>query len=82
MHPDTVNKLNGFGVVFRFVTPFFQFVLGILSAIILLWVSGLRTDMGELKSNFTNHLSDHKSIELILERRLTQLETLIRNKRK
>lgn len=81
MHPDTANKLNGIGLMFRFITPVFQIILTITSSIILMYLSGLRTDIKVLETHFTNHLSDHKVLEVIYEKRLTGLETFIMIKR-
>ena len=55
----------------RFITP-----IGV--TITLFGVGLMLTDMKELKSHFTNHLSDHKGIELILEKRLSILETMVK----
>lgn len=78
MTSDKIDKLNGIGVIFRFITPFFQFILTITSALIIAYLMGLKTDMAELKMHFTNHLSEHKQIEIVLEKRLTYLETLLK----
>ena len=55
----------------RFITP-----IGV--TITLFGVGLMLTDMKELKSHFTNHLSDHNKFELILENRLTKLETMMK----
>ena len=82
MTPDKVNKLNGIGVVLRFVHPA---LFAIISTLIIFILTGIKTDVLEVKGgikevgkHFTNHLSDHKQIEIALEKRLTYLETLIR----
>ena len=81
MHPDKINRLNGIGVMFRFITPA---LLAVMSTLIVFILSGIKTDIlgikfdiRELTLQFSNHLSDHKQIELTLEKRLTKLETLI-----
>jgi hypothetical protein len=35
MHPDRIDKLNGFGVLFRYTTPVFNMLLTIISTLIL-----------------------------------------------
>ena len=54
----------------RFLTP-------ILVTITLFGVGLMLTDMKELKSHFTNHLSDHKTFEVMLEKRITAIEVKI-----
>ena len=64
----TKDTINGWGQVLRFITP-------ILVTITIYILTGMKTDIKALEVYFTNHLSDHKSIELIIERRLTSIET-------
>ena len=64
------EKINGYGAIFRFITP-------ILITIVLFILGMIRQDLGELKAQFNNHLSEHKRIEIMLEKRLTSLEVLI-----
>lgn len=64
------DKINGWGAVFRFITP-------LLITISLFILGMLRSDLCELKAHFTNHLSEHKQIEVTLEKRLTHIETLL-----
>ncbi len=64
------NKVNGYGVILRFITP-------ALITILLYMASMIKTDITELKIYFTNHLSNHRTIELMLEQRLTRLETMM-----
>ena len=65
------SKVDIYGSIFRFITP-------VLITIALFILTMIRTDMGELKSHFTNHLSDHKTFEVKLENRMTCLETTIK----
>ena len=69
-----MNKetINGYGQIFRFITPTLVSV-----AIFLLTI--LLGEVKELKSHFTNHLSEHKQIEIFLEKRLTYIETILKN---
>jgi uncharacterized membrane protein YgaE (UPF0421/DUF939 family) len=49
MHPDNVTKLNGVGLVFRFITPFLGITATILSSVVLMYLSGLKSDMIQTK---------------------------------
>ena len=68
---STKDSINGWGQVFRFITP-------VLITLVLFILTGIKQDVGELKSHFTNHLSDHKQIELKLENRLSCIETILK----
>ena len=56
MHQASIDKVNGMGVMFRFITPFLSVIGGILSGIVLMYLSGLKADLYtaklEAKSNF------------------------------
>lgn len=77
-----VDKVNGYGVLFRFITPAIGVLMTIISTLILSNLSGIRQDLKDLNMSFTNHLSDHKSIEITLEKRLSCIETEIKNFKK
>ena len=79
MFKSWVDKVNGYGVMFRFLTPA---LLGIIGTLILSNLTGIRQDLKELNVNFTNHLSDHKTIEIKLGERLSCIETEIKNFKK
>ena len=66
-----VEKINGYGAILRFITP-------VLVTVALFILGMIRQDLGELKIHFANHLSEHKNIEILLERRLSRMETLLR----
>ena len=55
----------------RLITP-------ISITIVLFGVGLILADMKELKSHFTNHLSDHKSFEVSLEGRLATMEQMMK----
>ena len=65
------DKIDGYGAIFRFITP-------ILITVALFILGIIRQDLGELKAHFNNHLNEHKIIEIMLESRLTRIETLIK----
>ena len=65
------EKINGYGAILRFITP-------ALVTVALFILGMIRQDLSELKTHFANHLSEHKSIEILLERRLSRMETLLR----
>jgi hypothetical protein len=67
---DIEKRVNGYGVLLRFITP-------ILITVALFILGMIRSDLKELETHFTNHLSEHKILETTLENRLTKLETQI-----
>ena len=67
-------KIDNVGALFRFITPI---MIGLTAYFGAMQFTDIKTDIKELAAYFTNHLSDHKTIEIILEKRLTALETLI-----
>lgn len=66
-----LNKINGYGSLFRFITP-------VLITIALFILSQILTDMKEMKSLFTNHLEHHRVIEVSLGERLSSIETILK----
>ena len=72
MHPDKINRLNGMGVVLRFVHPA---LFAIISGLILFILTGLKDDMKEVKASLSNHLNHHQTIEINLADRLGRIET-------
>lgn len=67
----TKDTINGWGQIFRFITP-------ILITITLFILNDIKQELLNLTTHFTNHLSDHKNIELMIEKRLTHIETILR----
>lgn len=57
-------------IIFRFITP-------ILITIVLYMVGIIRNDLKDVQLHMKNHLSEHKDIEVTLEKRLTRIETLL-----
>ena len=68
---DKVN--NHVGPLFRFITP-------VLVSIVVFMLGVIVVELRELKQQFTNHLSEHKVIELMLESRLMRIETILNKK--
>jgi hypothetical protein len=82
----TKDKINGWGSVFRFVTP-------VLVTIMLFILSSIKSDIKDIKVDtsqrfekvdlqfekvnlqFSNHLEHHRKFEVILAERLTSIET-------
>ena len=70
MKPETVDRVNGFGVVMRLITP-------LMGGICIAMLTFLLSMMSDMRSSLDNHLqhdvSDIKerlaTIEAILERR-------------
>jgi hypothetical protein len=71
------NKLNGYTQLFRIITPIMTTVLTVLVTINIFILTWLRNDMRELKTHFGNHLSEHKQIEITIEKRFSCLEVLL-----
>lgn len=65
-----IDKINGYGVILRFITP-------ILISIIIFILSGIKCDIQELKAHFGNHLSEHKGFDKEIFERITSLEAKI-----
>jgi len=62
------DRINGYGALLRFITP-------ILITIALFILGMIRSDLKELEMHFTNHLSEHKQLEVNFEKRFSCLET-------
>jgi hypothetical protein len=73
------DKLNGFGIWLRFVTP-------ILLTIVLFILAGLKDELKDVRNMskelaketqlyYTNHLSHHTKMEISFSERLVALET-------
>lgn len=62
------DRINGYGTLLRFITP-------ILITIALFILGMIRSDLKELEMHFTNHLSEHKQLEVNFEKRFSCLET-------
>ena len=70
MNANTLNRINGYGSILRFITP-------ILITIAIFILGMVREDLGEVKQHFRNHLSEHKIIEITLDKRLSRIETIL-----
>ena len=86
----TKDRINGWGSVFRFITP-------LLLSLILFILSDVRSQIRDVKLEakegfkivdmqfdkvnlqFSNHLEHHRQFEIVLAERLTTIETTIRN---
>lgn len=65
------DKINGYGVIFRFITP-------ILVTIALFLLTLVINDVKDIKCSFTNHLEHHRQLEVKLENRLSSIETFLK----
>lgn len=89
MKPDVVDRLNGAGLIWRVLGPLMWGVLlslmffnlnGIREDIVDLrserqyFSNRMMEYTNEMRSYFTNHLQEHKAIEMALEKRLSCLE--------
>ncbi len=79
---ETKDAINGWGSMFRFITP-------ILVTLALFIVNGIKDEVKEIKQNAkeltvstlvynTNHLTHHASIEREICERLASIEAKIR----
>lgn len=71
---QTKDVINGWDHVLRFITPIMIVLIGYLGSMA---VSDIKISISKLDTHFINHLSDHKRIEMLIEQRLTRIETLI-----
>jgi hypothetical protein len=58
MHPDKIDKLNGVGVILRFVHPA---VFAIISSLILFILAGFKSDLSGLKADLFQAKIEAKS---------------------
>jgi len=61
MHPDKVDKLNGIGVVFRYTTPFFNILFGIILTLIAANFNSFKQSFLERCDRIENNISDLKT---------------------
>ena len=77
-----VDKVNGYGVLFRFILPILVTVIAYLGKMAVNGINSKINEVGykldKLDNHFVNHLSDHKNIEIKLESRLSTIETQLR----
>jgi len=85
MLKNWVDKVNGYGVLFRFVTPILLTIIGTLILGNLNHIkeeqSSIRCDLAtfqkETQRYNTNHLEHHRTTEIIFEGRLSKIESLL-----
>jgi hypothetical protein len=71
---DWVDKINGYGVLFRFILPTAVIIFGtILSG----KLDDIKIGQSKLETHFTNHLNHHQDLEIDYEKRLATIETQI-----
>ena len=74
MRKEIVDKINGYGVLLRFITP-------LLLGIILALHTYMLNDVQDIKRNITNHINhDFISVMERLATIETQLDMLMKNK--
>jgi len=85
---ELVNRVNGYGVLLRFVLPI---LVGLLGWSLNMNINNLKDTQVEFKKDLnifknemtaynTNHLVHHSDLEKTLEGRLACIETLLRKK--
>lgn len=79
------DSLNGYGVLFRFITPI---MVGIIGWFTVSLIVDIKQEIGEIKIDaknvavgMTNHLEHHRILEINLAERLTAIEVLMRKTR-
>lgn len=72
------DKINGYGVWFRFLTPAMIAVIGWLTIYL---INDIKEDIGEIKSDakiaatgMINHLEHHRILEIDLSKRYTSFD--------
>jgi hypothetical protein len=70
------EKVNGYGAILRFITPILIMALGYLMN---MGICDIQHKIDGLDKHFTNHLEHHQDLEVGYERRLTCMETQIKN---
>lgn len=65
------EKLNGYSVLFRFITPILIVMVGFF---LKFGINRIFDKLDLLDEHFTNHLEHHQDLEVGYERRLTYLE--------
>lgn len=73
----TADKVNGYGVYFRFILPI---MVGIIGWFTIALINDIKGDVKELTFGFKNHLQHHQILEVNLGERLSSMETLLRGK--
>ncbi len=71
------EKVNNFGILFRFITPILITIMLYMLTMMQTNISTLQSDIKEIKEHFVNHLKEHKQVEVLMEKRLTRIETLL-----
>lgn len=72
MNEKISERINGYGSLFRFITPILIVIVGYLMN---MGICDLKSTISKLDTHFTNHLEHHQDLEVGYERRLSILET-------
>ena len=80
------DKINGYGMLFRFITPVMVAVIGFFTVMLIndikTDIKGVKYDLKEINIGFTNHLSHHRQLEVMLGERLRCLEVRLEERLK
>lgn len=71
MNQILTEKINGFGSLFRLITPI---LLTIIGTLIIGGQNELKKEIEGLKTHFVNHLMHHQDLEVGYEKRITAIE--------
>ena len=66
------DKINGYGSIFRFITPILIAVVGYLLST---GMAKIEKKIDDLDTHFTNHLSHHQDLEVGYADRLAKIES-------
>jgi hypothetical protein len=65
-------RINGYGEMFRFITPILIIIVGYF---ITTGISDVKVKLRDMNVLFVNHAAHHQTIEVQYEGRITHLET-------
>lgn len=65
-------KSDDIGGWLRFITPIMIVLIGFLGNMA---INDMKKSLSQLDNHFTNHLSDHKTVEVMIADRLARIET-------
>ena len=80
------DKINGYGMLFRFITPVMVAVTGFFTVMFIndikADIKGVKYDLKEINIGFGNHLEHHRALEIMLGERLRCLEVRLEERLK
>lgn len=85
------DRVNGYGVLFRFITPLLALLMTVIGTLVLNDLSDIKSEQvkvreelqcsqKDIKTYNENHLWHHAQFELAIEKRLSRIETILEKK--